>query len=235
MPRRDPPGPAAEEVSRRRPAIIALQTVLFVIRSRLGTLHWDLLACPASPGMLKRDRSPSDAGQRERERARRDDVAAHPYACEIFNFDLRLKDLKRLRRSYETRLAEERERIASICTHRYHGDGFHQSINADGSRRHRRCALCRKWEICNPATGLQLPPTVAEQRGVKRLLGLGLPMVPAHASDSYDAELRELWVQGHPWVRMIKVSGGNGHRTQRVPAPPIDHRRAAGIEPPNTP
>jgi hypothetical protein len=185
--------------------------------------------------MLKRDRSPSDAGQRERERVRRDDVDTYPDAWEIFNFESRLEDLERLRRSYEARLAAERERIAPVCTHKYYGDGFHESVNADGSRRHRRCALCRKWEITDPATGSQLAPTVAEQRGVKRLLGFDLPTVSAHTTISYDAELRELWVQDHPWVRMVKVSGGSGHRTRRVPSDPVDHRRAAGIEPPNTP
>ena len=185
--------------------------------------------------MLKRDRSPSDADQRERERARNADIADHPYACDVFNFEQHLIDLDRLRRSYENRLAAERERIAPACSRRHHGAGFRESFNPAGTRRLRRCALCWKWEVCDSVSNQQLPPSIAEQRGVKRLLGLGLPLVSAHSSDAFDAELRKLWVQDHPWLRVIKISGGNGHRTSRVPAVPVDHRRAAEIEPPNTP
>ena len=199
-----------------------------------GTLNWDLQAAPASSDMLKRDRSPSDARQRERARARSADIEDHPYATDIFNFEQRLFDLDRLRRSHEIRLVAERERIAPDCTHRHHGNGFEESFNPEGTRRLRRCALCRKWEVCDTVSDQQLPPNIAEQRGVRHYLGISRTPASPYLSDAYDADLRSHWLQGHPWQRVVKVEG-HEHRTSRETAPPMDHRRAAGIEPPNTP
>ena len=184
--------------------------------------------------MLKRDRSPSDADQRERERARNADIADHPYACDVFNFEQRLIDLDRLRRSYENRLAAERERIAPTCTRRRHGAGFHESFDPAGARRLRRCALCWKWEVCDSVNSQQVPPNVAEQRGVRHFLGINRTPTSPCLSDACDDDLRRHWRQDHPWLRVIKVNG-HEHRTSRVPASPVDHRRAAEIVPPNTP
>ena len=200
----------------------------------LGTLHWDLEARPASSDVLKRDRSPSDADQRERERARNADVADRPCARDVFNFERRLVDLDRLRRSCENRLAAERERIAPTCTRRRHGAGFHESFDPAGARRLRRCALCWKWEVCDSVNSQQVPPNVAEQRGVRHFLGINRTPTSPCLSDACDDGLRRRWLQGRPRLRAIKVDGCE-RRTSRAPAPPVDHRRAAEVEPPNTP